>query len=141
PGKRGWMVRGTSVLAATLLAVVAIAASYQGIATLMRNQPDLRHLITPGNYLVSLARVAATGDNGRAREPVGLDARVASATPGRRPRLLVIVVGETVRAQDWGLNGYERQTTPQLARIRNIVNFSDVTACGSSTAVSVPCMF
>src|SRR5690606_17513366 len=79
PGKRGWMIRVASVLAATLLAAVAIAASYQGIATLMRNQPDLRHLITPGNYLVSLARVAASDDRGRIREPVGLDARVAPA--------------------------------------------------------------
>jgi lipid A ethanolaminephosphotransferase len=141
PGRRGWLVRGASVLAAILLAVVAMAASYQGIATLMRNHPDLRHLITPGNYLVSLARVAARGDNNGAREPVGLDARVAPATAARKPRLLVIVVGETVRAQNWGLNGYERQTTPQLARIRNVVNFSDVTACGTSTAVSLPCMF
>lgn len=141
PGRRGWTIRGASVLAATLLAAVAIAVSFQGIATVMRNHPDLRHLITPGNYLVSLARVATSDDRGRSREPVGLDARVAPAGTARRPRLLVIVVGETVRAQNWGLNGYPRQTTPQLARLHNVVNFSDVTACGSSTAVSVPCMF
>src|SRR5690606_31713815 len=88
PGRRGWLVRAASVLGATLLAVVALAASYQGIAALMRNHPDLRHLITPGNYLVSLARVAAAGNNGGVREPVGVDARVAPATPARKPRLL-----------------------------------------------------
>jgi lipid A ethanolaminephosphotransferase len=49
-------------------------------------------------------------------------------------------VGETVRAQNWGLNGYERQTTPQLRDIGPI-NFTDVTSCGSATEVSVPCMF
>lgn len=51
-----------------------------------------------------------------------------------------MVVGETVRSENWGLNGYERQTTPQLAQ-RNVINFSNVKACGTSTEVSLPCMF
>lgn len=68
------------------------------------------------------------------------DARLGPHPAGSKPHLLVIVVGETVRAQNWGLSGYARQTTPQLAR-RNVVNYDDVTACGSNTEVSVPCMF
>jgi lipid A ethanolaminephosphotransferase len=51
-----------------------------------------------------------------------------------------MVVGETARAANWGLSGYARQTTPQLAQLP-IINFSDVTACGTSTEVSLPCMF
>src|SRR5690606_30272757 len=42
---------------------------------------------------------------------------------------------------NWGLNGYERDTTPQLRRTSGVVNFPHVDACGSSTEVSVPCMF
>jgi lipid A ethanolaminephosphotransferase len=38
------------------------------------------------------------------------------------------------------LNGYEHQTTPELAKL-DVVNFSDVTSCGTSTEVSLPCMF
>lgn len=57
----------------------------------------------------------------------------------------VIVVGETTRAQNWGLNGYARQTTPNLAerlkRGENLMNFSQVSSCGTATAISVPCMF
>jgi lipid A ethanolaminephosphotransferase len=52
----------------------------------------------------------------------------------------VLVVGETARAANWGLSGYARQTTPQLAE-RNVINFRDVSACGTNTEVSVPCMF
>ena len=68
------------------------------------------------------------------------------ATPGPllaaadRPVLMLLWVGETARAEDWGLNGYKRDTTPAL-RARNVVNFSDVTSCGTATAVSMPCMF
>jgi lipid A ethanolaminephosphotransferase len=53
----------------------------------------------------------------------------------------VLVVGETVRAQNWGLNGYARQTTPRLAATPGAINFTDVTACGTNTEVSLPCMF
>lgn len=139
PGPRGWLWRGASLLGAVLVAALAIGVSFQNMAALMHNHPNLRHLITPGNYLVSLARVAADDSGESPRQPVGLDARVAPLPVGK-PRLLVIVVGETVRAQNWGLNGYERHTTPELARM-DVINFSDVTACGSSTEVSVPCMF
>ncbi|HEY5800243.1 MAG TPA: sulfatase-like hydrolase/transferase, partial [Burkholderiaceae bacterium] len=41
---------------------------------------------------------------------------------------------------NWGLNGYARQTTPELAQL-DVVNFSKVTSCGTNTEVSVPCMF
>ena len=51
-----------------------------------------------------------------------------------------MVVGETARAANWGLNGYARQTTPQLAQ-RDVINFPDVTACGTNTETSLPCMF
>jgi lipid A ethanolaminephosphotransferase len=55
--------------------------------------------------------------------------------------VLVLVVGETARAANWGLNGYARQTTPRLAQQAGLINFSDVTDCGTNTEVSVPCMF
>jgi lipid A ethanolaminephosphotransferase len=72
--------------------------------------------------------------------PIGLAASVVGRPAGAKPRLLVLVVGETVRAQNWGLNGYLRQTTPRLAAI-DPVNFPDMHSCGTATEVSVPCMF
>jgi len=60
--------------------------------------------------------------------------------PGEKPLLLVLVIGETTRAANWGLNGYARQTTPQLAA-RDVINYPRVTSCGTNTATSLPCMF
>ncbi|HEY5633580.1 MAG TPA: sulfatase-like hydrolase/transferase [Burkholderiaceae bacterium] len=57
-----------------------------------------------------------------------------------KPLVLVVVVGETARAANWGLNGCARQTTPQRERL-GVVNFSDVRSCGTNTEVSLPCMF
>ncbi len=140
PG-RALLRRLAMMLLATVVTIGALMVSFQDISSLMRNHTEIRHLITPGNYLVSLARVTTLDSPGaaQARLPVGTDAQVVGRSESK-PRLLVIVVGETVRAQNWGLNGYSRQTTPELAG-RDVLNFPDVTACGSSTEVSLPCMF
>ncbi|HEU5294722.1 MAG TPA: sulfatase-like hydrolase/transferase, partial [Burkholderiaceae bacterium] len=58
----------------------------------------------------------------------------------QKPMLVVLVVGETVRAANWGLSGYARQTTPGLAALP-VINFADVSSCGTNTEVSLPCMF
>lgn len=142
PFWRAVLIRTVSIVAAIAVAAGAIMISFQGLSSLMRNHKEMRYLIAPGNYLVSLAQVGldegVAGD--KTRIPVGTDARAATRPTDARPRLLVLVVGETVRAQNWGLNGYARQTTPQLQRIKP-VNFKDVTACGTSTEVALPCMF
>ncbi|MFX7739653.1 sulfatase-like hydrolase/transferase, partial [Acinetobacter baumannii] len=91
------------------------------------------YLITPANYVISGIRVLteqASSSADEAREVVAADAHRGPQEQGRRPRALVLVVGETVRAANWGLSGYERQTTPELAA-RDVINFSDVTSCGT----------
>jgi lipid A ethanolaminephosphotransferase len=58
----------------------------------------------------------------------------------KKNNVLVIVVGETARAQNFHLNGYKRNTTPHLEQ-HKIINFKNVASCGTATAVSLPCMF
>lgn len=141
PGKAALRRRLAWVAGAVAVFMVALLISYQSLASVMRNDKALRYLATPANYLVSMGRVLAAADPLPAmRIPIGEDA-VLLPHKGNKPLLMVIVVGETVRAANWGLNGYARQTTPQLARRQGIVNFTDVSSCGTSTAVSLPCMF
>jgi lipid A ethanolaminephosphotransferase len=133
----GQPAAGYGVLVGALLAV------YQPMSALMRNQKELRYLITPGNVLWSLGVVVAANTRGAAkpRQVIGEDAQAGPRLAARtRPLVVVLVVGETARAANWGLNGYERQTTPQLAQ-RPVVSFAEVTSCGTNTEVSLPCMF
>lgn len=67
--------------------------------------------------------------------------RVTPASSTTKPKLMVFVVGETARADHFGLNGYTRNTTPLLAKQSNLYSFKDAVSCGTSTAYSVPCMF
>lgn len=77
---------------------------------------------------------------------VSMDAQMVSwsptaAMPKPSHTLMIMVVGEAARADHMQLNGYARETNPRLRTIKNAVSFSNVTSCGTSTAVSVPCMF
>ncbi|OYZ83371.1 MAG: hypothetical protein B7Y03_09585 [Polaromonas sp. 24-62-144] len=73
--------------------------------------------------------------------PVAADAHLGASWSGRtKPVMFVMVVGETARAQNFSLNGYARNTNPLLSKL-DVINFSHATACGTSTEVSLPCMF
>lgn len=58
-----------------------------------------------------------------------------------QPELIIMVVGETARADHFSLNGYARNTNPELSKLPGVISFANLTSCGTSTAVSVPCMF
>jgi len=129
--------------AAALIAGGFFSASDQLIPTL-REHREYRHLITPANYvgaLISLFKQqGGRASAPQAREVIAPDARRQAAAGTRKPIAFIVVVGETVRAANWGLSGYARQTTPELAA-RGVFNFLDTTSCGTDTATSVPCMF
>jgi glucan phosphoethanolaminetransferase (alkaline phosphatase superfamily) len=52
--------------------------------------------------------------------------------------IIVLVVGETSRAENWGLYGYRRNTTPKLSADSNLVVFDDVVTQSNATHKSVP---
>ena len=130
------------LLLAAATALAGALLSFQDVSALMRNQREVRYLATPANVLLGLPRALRSENpvQHAPKRPIGLDARATPRAADSRPRLLVIVLGETARAQDWGLNGGPRQTTPQLAQT-SAINFPDMHSCGTSTEVSVPCMF
>ena len=55
-----------------------------------------------------------------------------------KPEVYVMVIGETGRACNWGLYGYERNTTPMLRNNKNVVAFTDVLTQSNTTHKSVP---
>jgi len=144
--RHGWigtiLVRAGCIVAAVVVAVLAILPVNRDLTSLMRNQRELRYLITPGNFVYGLlAQSASDARNaGVPRAPVGTDARMIRIAAAGKPRVFVLVVGETARAANFSMLGYARATNPELARL-DVVAFRDVRSCGTSTEVSVPCMF
>jgi len=142
PLVRKLLVRALAVVGGVVVAAAAIFSVFQDFSALMREKKEVRYLITPANYLYSTVRNVVTNTQAEAgaKTPVGTDARLAVSWQHRKkPALFIVVIGETARAANWGLSGYSRQTTPELAAL-DVVNFRKVTACGTSTEVSLPCM-
>lgn len=50
----------------------------------------------------------------------------------------VMVIGETARAMNFSLYGYQRDTNPRLSKTQGLVTFSDVTTQSNTTHKSVP---
>lgn len=125
----------TSVIA---LAIILIFSSF--FASFVREHKILRYYANP---LTPIHAVYQYGHKGRVSAPVnvmaiGTDAHIPAADIDRE--LIIMVLGETARADRFSVNGYQRQTNPRMEQ-EEVISFSHVQACGTSTAVSVPCMF
>ncbi|WP_454867709.1 phosphoethanolamine transferase [Pseudomonas farris] len=132
-----------SVASVAVIGGVALV-NYQGLSSLFRNHHELRLMVVPSNYIgASLGYLREQVVS--ARQPfvkLGEDAKKNPVwqTHGRKS-LTVLVVGESARAENFGILGYDRDTTPQLDKEVGLIAFTDVHSCGTETAVSVPCMF
>jgi lipid A ethanolaminephosphotransferase len=139
PWKRSLLTRLGLVPPALAVLVATLLAVFQPFSSLMRNQKELRYLITPANccgrwpaWPAPMPRPAVP------RKAIGLDARPGPSGPrSTRPRLLVLVVGETARAANWGLSGYARQTTPAAGHAAG-VNFSTRSAAAPTPRPRCP---
>ena len=105
-----------------------------------REHKPLRFYANPGAWIFSTVRYSLGSRKAEARtvRPIGRDAAIPPSDSGRE--LIILVVGEAVRADRFSLNGYGRETNPLLAR-ENVISFSNFYSSGTATAVSVPSMF
>lgn len=135
---REWFTRGAVLLGAAGLALgAALAAFYPLYASTFRNHRELRLQLVPSNFfggLYAVLRPQRTAELTR----VGTDAKRTGDRA--RPLLVVLVVGETARADNFSLGGYPRPTNAALDG-KPLVYFSQVMSCGTDTATSLPCMF
>jgi lipid A ethanolaminephosphotransferase len=120
----------------------ALFSDFKAYSAVARERKEVLSSYQPGAAIGGAARYAKMMLKAKdvTVAPLGRDAKKGPLISAlAKPVLTVVFVGETARAQNFGLNGYARPTTPELAQ-RDVINFTDVTSCGTSTAVSVPCM-
>jgi len=58
--------------------------------------------------------------------------------PDSANHIHILMIGETARYDHWGINGYERETSPYLSAEQNLITFSNVASGGTMTNISVP---
>ena len=109
-------------------------------ASFGRNHSKMIRLVSPVNYINGVYKYfKKEAMTKRQFEILDKKARLDPyADP--YPTVFILIVGETARAANFSLNGYQNETNPRLAKER-LLNFSHVYSCGTATAISVPCMF
>jgi lipid A ethanolaminephosphotransferase len=137
-------LRDRGIAMALTIAGVGVIAGffYQDHASLLRNHREIRHMLVPVNFIAGLG--SHVGDKLKPTIPytrIGEDAKRVVSVSGQKPMLVVFVLGETARAANFSLGGYSRPTNPALSRIKDLIYFPEVASCGTSTAISVPCLF
>lgn len=145
--KKGTLLWLTIFISNLIFIGFLLAANYQTFSSVFRNYRELKHLAVPFNNLDAVFSLVQKKINDKPLVFQSIATDALQSNSSAKPKLLVVVVGETARADHFSINGYKRSTTPNLQRLLSenkagrLFNFSNVTSCGTATAVSVPCMF
>ncbi|MBM3391273.1 MAG: phosphoethanolamine--lipid A transferase [Betaproteobacteria bacterium] len=141
---RGWrheLLSRAKLLALCLLGTTILVVAFGSFyASFVRVHKPLRSYANPAYFLLSAVKFLGSGrhDPDGPLAVVAADAHISKDDKHRE--LIILVIGETARADRFSINGYARDTTPRL-REAQAISLPDFRSCGTSTAVSVPCMF
>ena len=122
------------------LLIIAVSLGYLYSASntwlwIDKHAKPLGGMILPWGYMANSLRFVMAANE---REQVQLTlADLVEQETG--PRLVVLVIGETARAQNFALYGYERQTNPKLATT-DVLAMNNPVACTTYTTASIKCM-
>ena len=136
----GWNL--ASVALALALGVGLAATRTAELASTLRNHKVLTKMVSPINAIWASAALVVQKQKKPKGPPeiVAADATLTPRPAGARPPLVLLVVGETARSENFQLNGYGRATNPELSG-KPVLSYREVASCGTSTAASLPCMF
>jgi len=139
---RNLLTKSAILILSLIVAAGLLLLFFKSYAPAFREHRELRLLLTPTNYLHAGSGFLRRKAKPVVVSPIGTDAIKGPIWAGAARRTVtLIVVGETARAMNFSLNGYVRETNPRLSKQHGLINFSEVSSCGTATAVSVPCVF
>lgn len=129
-----------SILISIVLVFLMILPFGKFYASFLRENKPLRYYTNPTYWMYSMGKFGSSfaKNPNKTMQSLGLDAVISKHDKDRE--LIILVVGETARRDKFSLNGNTNDTNPLLKK-ENVISFKNVTSCGTSTAISVPCMF
>jgi lipid A ethanolaminephosphotransferase len=125
-----------------LIASVFAGLLYKEYVSFGRNNGPVRSLINVFNYTVGTINHVKRMRLAK-KQFVQIDTSpqfVDFTENGQFYTVVIFIIGETARASSFSLGGYERKTNPLLEK-QDIAYFKSTSSCGTSTAISIPCMF
>lgn len=100
-----------------------------------KNSKTLGALAMPWSYSVNTALFYIDKHKSNEKEILLPDATIK----GNQKSVVVLVIGESARSQNFSLYGYKKNTNPLLSKIPNLFHF-DATSCATYTTAGVKCI-
>ncbi len=138
-----WRRRLSIIGSLLCIVLVLIVPNRREIIPFVRTHKPVKYLLVPVNYIGAIISLSKHYYR-QSREfvPIGTQSGYTQYWHNGKKNLIIFVVGETARAQNFSFGGYPRNTNaPLQPYIDNLLYYKNTTSCGTSTAVSVPCMF
>lgn len=131
--RKRWLVRSGGLFATGILVCF--------LSPLQDHRFSWKDDIYPANALYNLYFAINKAEKNHNYKSTSADFKfnaLKPAHPDGQREIYVLVVGETSRAMEWGLYGYERKTTPRMEKMEGLVHFTDVVTQSNNTHKSVP---
>lgn len=123
------------------LGILGVGIGFSLLSPLQGHTFSVKNDMYPANALYNLYFALHKAERNRNYHKTSADFRFGAVKPvqadGKR-EIYVLVVGETSRAMEWSLYGYERPTTPRMEKLTGLVPFADVVTQSNNTHKSVP---
>lgn len=129
-----------TIVISLVIVFVMVISFGKFYASFLREQKPLRYYTNPTYWMYSMGKFGGSffKNPNKTLEALGRNSTISKTDNDRD--LVILVVGETARRDRFSLNGNKQETNPLLKK-ENVVSFTNATSCGTSTAISVPCMF
>lgn len=138
-----YLLRRVIAIIVAIAVILLIAVFfYKNYATFMRNNSSIIKYLTPSNYIAAIYnQYDYLKYKNLPFNELGDDAHQKSLNSANgQKNVMILIVGETARAENFSLGGYDKETNSLLAK-QNVIYFNNMSSCGTATAYSLPCMF
>ena len=100
-----------------------------------KHRSMVRGQILPWSYVINTARFTSAKLKGKDQPILLPDGKFSD----NRKTVIVLVIGESARAEDFSLFGYYRDTNPRL-EAEGVLAFNETRSCATYTTASVACI-
>lgn len=130
-----WKPFAATVALTLLLILSLIFANASNWLWIDKNSKKLGGLAMPWSYSVNISLYYIHQHQKNKKEIPLPDATLAN----NEKSIMVLVIGESARRQNFSLYGYQKNTNPLLSKTPNLYHF-DATSCGTYTTAGVKCI-
>ena len=100
-----------------------------------KNSTKLGALVMPWSYVINTSRFYIHKSKKNKKEIILPNSKILNSEKS----IIVLVIGESARSQNFSLLGYHKNTNPLLSQTKNIYSFN-ASSCATYTTAGIKCM-